>query len=155
MVTLPKITVCPWGFSPRASATERETLTHVTKEDILGIIEPVSADTYVFDNATFVCKNWQSMKSKGLLSMLLSKSRCTRGERIPNKTTYLFVYIKDGVVESIITNDRHWKKERTIDAFEAPRHNILVIKQRLEKENYSRYAEKVHELDCQSVETSV
>jgi hypothetical protein len=148
MVTLSETTVCPRSFAPRTGEEQRKTLMKVTKEDVLGIIEPITSDTYAFDGAIFYCKNWKRLAHKGMLTSLLSHSRCIQGERIPNKTTWLFVYVKDGMIYSLVTNDKYWKKEYTIDAFEAPRHNILVIDHRLKRSNYLAYAEILHKLSC-------
>lgn len=88
----------------------------------------MSDTQFKFDSAIYQCKNWQSLKAKGLLSNLLSRSRVVAGERIPNETTYVFLLESN---EVIITRDRHWAKEKTKQSWTLSRHEALVLEKRL------------------------
>lgn len=119
-----------WQEAARRSCLGCPTL--VTKSDILSLIEDISEDYFKFDEAVYYLKGWRAIKEQGHLDRLLSRARVTSGERNPNKTTYLFVW-KDGYTHGVvITNSKHWKEKYTVASASGSRHEMLVLKSRIE-----------------------
>lgn len=119
-----------WQKAARRSCYGCPTL--VTKSDILSLVEYVSDDHFKFDEAVYHLKGWQAIKEQGHLDRLLSKGRVVSGERHPNKTTYLFVWTDRYTHGVVITNSKHWKEKYTVASASGSRHEMLVLKSRIE-----------------------
>lgn len=111
----------------------------VTTEDILKLVERLSATEFIFDGVKYHCKDLEYCLSRGLLRKLLTTSKVLSGTPSSNDKSYLFIYKIDGRTSSIITTNKYWNAEKTVAVYTRNRFDLLVIQKRFKEEKYATF----------------
>lgn len=104
----------------------------VTVQDILALVSRIDSNTFEFDGVTYFYKEIDLCIRRGLLRRLLYQSRILSGIPQPNSLSYLFIYeTPDGSRKSVLTSNKYWVEERTVQVVVKTRYELLVIQKRL------------------------